>query len=372
MTSVVICFEVIVILLALNPFHVWTVISEGDGFTITDTLVIYAGSVAAILSAIMWRHADVNTTKLGINAMRNMTPILSLVWLALFSTINVPSPDLLVIGALAVFSTDILIDFQAEKQMGFKSLVLALWACGGIVYLRDRIAGDFRWLTVEPHYYGLLTLTATVFILILSFRRSRLAERTNNEAEVGLSLTSKLEDLVTKGVLPKDVFEDLHTIDTTSQMEDLEHAYTSIRSKLLKEAASAHISELIRELNLLTYSKQQGRHYMELAVLYIFSLITVGITLTTRPDAVAWSGFLIDMFAMLFSSAVVFMTFTIVDQGADRAFPILDNRSLAVQFKHIRSGARSSTLQRRVAVGIAAAIATTYSGMLYLKWIYPL
>lgn len=104
-----------------------------DGLTISVVGGIFAGAFASII----WRKANLLAHNLGINAIAYLTPILALFWLLLASKVNVPRVDYLVIGTAAIVAANLLINFEAEIRFGFRSLLIALWMCGVVVYLRD-------------------------------------------------------------------------------------------------------------------------------------------------------------------------------------------------------------------------------------------
>ena len=64
--------------------------------------------------SIAWRKANIYTTNLGINALAYATPVLSLIWLFSLGQANVTRVDYLVIGAAAIITANLLINFEAE------------------------------------------------------------------------------------------------------------------------------------------------------------------------------------------------------------------------------------------------------------------
>ena len=50
-------------------------------------------------------------------------------------------------GTAAIITANLTMNFEAEIRWGFRALVLALIACGAIVYLRDDV---FTSLGIEP------------------------------------------------------------------------------------------------------------------------------------------------------------------------------------------------------------------------------
>ena len=104
---------------------------DGQGLVIG----VIGGGFVQVFSSIFYRKAVLSTDNLGINALGYAIPILSLMWLGLFSHIGVARVDYLVIGAAAIIVSNLLINFEAEIRWGFKALILALLVSGTVVYL---------------------------------------------------------------------------------------------------------------------------------------------------------------------------------------------------------------------------------------------
>ena len=89
---------------------------DGQGLVIG---VIGGGFVQAF-SSIFYRKAALSTDNLGINALCYVIPILSLMWLGLFSHIGVARVDYLVIGAAAIIVSNLFINFEVEIRWGLQ------------------------------------------------------------------------------------------------------------------------------------------------------------------------------------------------------------------------------------------------------------
>ena len=99
---------------------------------------VIVGVLLQASAAILQRKANLLTRNLGINALGYAIPILSLIWLWIFSEINVLRPDYLLIGAAAIVTANLLINFDTEIRWRFKALILALGTYGPTVYLSGR------------------------------------------------------------------------------------------------------------------------------------------------------------------------------------------------------------------------------------------
>ena len=195
--------------------------------TIPTNIAVYAvvgGVVFLSVGNIAWRTANLVTHDLGINTISYLTPVLGLIWLFLFSQVGVIRVDYLIIGTAAILTANLLINFEAERLIGFKALVVALWACGTVVYLRGGAWG----IWVGGDYFNALALSATVFILILSFRVDSRATRVLDEDNRSFRLVRELDALARRGLISSDTCEYVLTVNQSERAE-LQKAYTSAR-----------------------------------------------------------------------------------------------------------------------------------------------
>ena len=163
--------------------------SLGEQFT---TRILLAGFLTGLfivaLGGVAFRQANLLTSNLGINALRYSTLLFSVLWLFLFRDTNFMNLDFLIIGATAIIITNLLLNFEAEIRLGYKSLILALWGCGTFVYFREGIA--------FYDYFNLIEVAVVIFILVLSFRTDRLVRRTTNEENNTIELQQKISAFV--------------------------------------------------------------------------------------------------------------------------------------------------------------------------------
>lgn len=81
-------------------------------FSPTEFIIIIVGGIPVAAGAILLRKANLITYNLGINTMSYFTPVLSLGWLFLFSTVSIERHDLLIAGAAVVCAASILVSFR--------------------------------------------------------------------------------------------------------------------------------------------------------------------------------------------------------------------------------------------------------------------
>ena len=340
---------------------------------------IIGGILSSGLGDILWRTANLRTDNLGINALGYATPCFSLTWLFLFSRVGVALPDYLIIGGAAIVATNILINFEAEIRWGFKALVLGLGACGAVVYLRDGVfarLGLDDWQWASSGYFEALALSATIFTLILSFRVARLANRTREEDNRAFALFREMDGLVRRNVIDQAIREHILTIDA-AQGPELAKAYAEARSCIsvaLRQAGGPDREKLIAletELDALAHSRQQAINFGELCALVIFAGITIFLALCSRPVVSGATGLLVEIFTMLFSAVIAFLTVNVWDLQRDRRSRILQGsasqpgRGYGVVFQDQRRRA----FEQWISILASSAIVAAYVGLLGHKWL---
>ena len=346
-------------------------------FSILGGVLLHAPGI------VMYRLANLRTNNLGINAIAYATPIFSLAFLWVFSHIDVARLDYLMIGAAAIITANLLINFEAEIRWGFKALLLALGTFGAVVYLRD---GVFEFLGVEPWnwadsgYFESITLSATVFTLLIAFRVARLASRTSDEDNRTFSVYRKLDLLARRGVINGDVCYHILRLDQSKDAASQKDAYVKARQYIadvrpqdLNEPDSQLLSDAEANLDALARSKQVDIHLGEVFAMGIFAAITVGLALLSRPPQLGgWTRLLVDLFAMLISAVVVFLLFHIQDLQRERDERKLEPLEPRADYRHY--SVRFIDTERRLpdqllSFIVAAAIVLTYTGMLAHKWL---
>lgn len=352
----------------------------GESIPIRSLLLgtFVGGTVIQAAGNVLWRLANLRTEDLGLNAISYATPCFSLGLLLAFSYVNVESGDYLAIGAIAIVTVNILVNFKAEERWGFKALVLALGATGGAVYLRERVFAyfgfvDWTWKGTTG-YFEALALSATVFTLLLAFRVARLVSRAREENNRAFALFRNVQEMVGRGLLESRIPEQVRQIDYIKG-RDLLRVYADVTRTLHESLENAdavdreRLSQIQAELDALVHSRQQGINFGELSSLFVFGGLTVILTLTSRPDFGPWGGFLVDLFDMLLASVVVFLTVNVLDLQSDRNSPVLEYRheyaGVGVHFED----ATDRTVERLVSVIAGLLVAITYALLMAHKWL---
>ena len=363
-----------------SPINAAAGLLSGETIALTSLAIGLSGGILVQASAsVLLRKSLLTTRDLGVSSMIYAVPALSLGWLWAFSKVDIARPDFLIIGAAGIIAANLLINFEAEIRFGFKSLIIALWACGAVVYLRPvdgALFGVENWEWTGTEYFAALALSATIFTLILSFRIARLASRTTEEENRSFAIFQKLDALVRRGAVSGEVRRLMLSIDVSEQRpENLRKAYDDAMTLISQAASEAEsesdrerLGEVESELNALVHSKQRGIVFGELFALCVFAGITVALALFSRPEIFGWTAFLVETLAALFSAVIVFLIFNALDLQRERFGAIL-KKANGGGYRVAFDDVRSRVFERRVSVVVGLALAAAYIGLLWNKWI---
>lgn len=312
------------------------------------------------------------THNLGINAISHGTPIFSLAWLFLFAQVDVTRVDYLLIGAAAIITANLLINFEAEIEFGFKALIMSLWACGAVVYLRP---AGWVWEGSEG-YFGVLGLSATMFTLILAFRVSRFVDRTSYEDNTMYSIFHTLDLLARRGVVAGQVRENMMSLDAARNIEDTYVAYGDIKLNLQSAQSTAQtpddqqtLSQTEASLDSVIHSKQRGNNFGEFFALIVFAVITVAMALLARPEQSGWTGFLVEMFTFPFCAVIVFLTVNAWDVHRDWLAAVFSRHPESGWYGVLIRDDSNRDFEQWASVVIGLAVTVTYAFLLWDKWL---
>ena len=321
-------------------------------YAITGGLLVNSIGIAA------FRVANLKTDDLGLNALAYITPLVTLIWLWLLSILDVPHPDYLIIGAMAIVASNLLINAKADMRVAYSALVISLWVFGTFVYFHD------GYTTEVP-----LELTVTVFILVLSFRVDRLARRTSREEEWVFEAFRRLELLVVKRQISDDAWrEPMLKIDKHEKLHELTAAYADLTRYLAAQmkkgkAPRDALDEImgIRHLvDNLVHSRQQGAHFGEIvAIALTGALIVTGLLLFSGHREVYG-----EITSFVLSAVVVFLFFNILDLQKDRRGRILKYGGKEYDGEYVvkfDDKARSRKVQQWISVMTSAVIVLVFA-----------
>ena len=386
----------------------------GGTGSMSAEILIWGFAAGALfgLGGILLRIANSSDNNPNRNSLLFLTPILALVWL-FWKGVKIPRTDLFLIGAALVIAIIIIVRNDPDQErdtmryseapargmrLSFMALILSLWAFGTLMLLRDEsyLKEHLSWYGGE--YWGLMALSATVFALIFGFRTNRLASRVDKEEDTMLRLFRKCEYLAERELLDPQVLGNIRRM-YRSGPRSLESAYREARSKLIDHPPQndqaidryAELFEIRSELDILAHSKQRGREFVELIALALLALVTIVLGTGSRPQDlvplpdlsvnVLWTGFLSEIFVMLFLSTVTFLWLGLFDLHRDRDLPLIvgndeqqddeqqaivpaSNREYSIFFRHDEN----LIFQRVISVLVCLGMCTIFVIVLFDKW----
>ena len=385
LSSLIMANATIIILVIIGKIGL---ISQGIAWNLTFTvnqtgwftneiswLICIAGGFVSGMGTWWLRKGNLITKTLDVNGIYYLTPFLSVIWLIPFGLAQLEQWDYFIIGALIITATSVLIAIEGRTdRKGFRGLIVSLWSVGVLTYFREEwielpwLAGNtpWEWGVESVDYYSIIVVSATIFILILSFRISRLVERTNKEEDQYLRMDFLLTKMMEINKDPKveklkELLDDLDQSSKASAVGDLKYKFDDLfrnlnsRDKDFKKFAN----ELELDVSLLCKSKERGRYLAENLVLYIFALVTIMVTMGTRPAVTSdWNALLIDMLAFLFSSGICFMTINLVDLRLYRERPTNEREDDSI----------NQTAVQVISIILAIVVSISFVVLLYDKW----
>ena len=180
------------------------------------------------------------------------------------------------------------------------------------------------WWWKGAGYFESITLSATVFTLLLVFRVTRLVSRTSEEDSRTFIVYRNLDLLARRGVIDENVCGLLLEVDRSNDLALVKETYrkmcvhiSAVVPATLNEADSPLLSQAEANLDALIRSKQVDIHLGEMFALVIFAAVTIGLALFSLPPQVeGWTRLLSDAFAMVVSSVTLFLLVHIQDPAA--------------------------------------------------------
>ena len=363
-------------------------VGSGFGMSLSHVLAIgiVGGALLDSFGTVFQRTAVLRTNNLGVNAIAYSTPVLALAWLWSFRGVGVDQPGYLIIGAAAIIVANLLINFEAEVRWGFKALLIAIWTCGAVTYLREGFfgaAGVTQWNWSSAGYFESITLAATVFTLLLAFRVTRLVSRTSEEDNRTFVVYRNLDLLVKRGVIDGEVCRHMMELDRSRDLSAVRESYISVRGYMdsvapeaLGEVDGQLLSEAGSSLDSLVRSKQVDIHLGEIFALVIFASVTVGLALFSRPpEEAGWPRLLSDVFAFVVSSVIIFLLVHIFDLQRERAAPKLvshgsiDGGRTDRRFLVLFPDTARRSFDQWLSMVVGFAMTTVYLCLLAQRWL---
>ena len=336
---------------------------------------------------VLVRLANLQTDNLGVNAISYLTPVFSIAILAIFGRLGDVRPEFIVIGVTAIVAVNLFLNFNPEHRLGFNSrlsfrtLVMSFWMAGVLVYMKEDWLDSSMVLSSASDYWGLLAVTSTMFVLILSFRITRLHARTTFEETHTALVFRKLERLVRTGVFEDDsILRPVARMDSTSDPQVLAPNYQEVRNQLrdahtrcsITSTHSHDLAEVEGEIDALVLSKQYGREFAELVAVVLLGVVTVAIATVGSPFA---SDFMRNLFSVVFSATIAFLIANLIDLRRERNTPfiqlvLLEDTEESEEPKDYQVLIRENAtplVERVVSIMVAAGTFMAFGVLLYLQ-----
>lgn len=325
-----------------------------------------------------------------------LVPVAALALLVGFADTHIARPDMLVVGAAGVVALNMVMHLDPEgantRQRGgghgYKASVLALWGAGATVLFRDEwLPANWRvWSVVE--YWGLVGVLVTIFVLIWSFRQSRLFDRRQKMDSMMLRLHRHMEMLGRRGLMSTGDADQcarhLRVIDSERNPNRFNHAYFELRKYLARQAAAADAAgdeiwtSLLTGVEEFTNLRQQDRNFAETAMLTAFAALTCAVAVFARPvDTLAPFGrWAHDSASTIIAAAFLFLAFDLVDKRSELDAPTLREVGESAPAKHGKppdwrlelNTYGSQRFQRATAAALGGAMLIGAVAMLGVKW----
>ena len=344
------------------------------------SVAFVAGLIVNTTAGVLWRKANMADDDISFNALGYGIPILALLFLFFFNQADITRIDYMILGATAIIVANLLIHFDAEVRWSFEALILALGGCGTVVYFRTELFDWFgvtAWNRSGDGYFGSIALAATVFTLLLAFRVARLVTRTSDEENRTFSILRKLDSPVRREVINDDVRQCIMLIDETNNQATLKEYYLKTRRYIATAISSDDsdrqaLNNTEAELDMLVRSKQVSPVLGEILALLVFAGITIFLTIFTRPsEPDGWIRLILDLFAMLVSSGIIFLMIYSIDLDHERDAHKLERvaESDSETFLLLFPGTEQRLFDQWLSVGVGAIIIMVYAGLLAHKWL---
>ena len=366
---------------SLGAAAVGLIVGLGRGETFDAGMVgmaFLAGLVVNTTAGILWRKANLAEDEIGFNALGYAIPILAMLFLLFSDAAQITRVDYLILGSTAIIVANLLINFEAEIRWSFEALILALGGCGTIVYFRADLfdwIGIPNWTWSGDGYFGSVALAATVFTLLLAFRVARLVTRTSDEENRTFNLLRKLDSLVKRGVIDGEVRECLRVIDESNKQATLKEYYLRVRKHIadatpVDDSDRQALNQSEAELDSLVRSKQVSPVLGEIFALLVFAGITIFLTMFTKPgEPDGWIRMLIDLFAMLVSSVIIFLMIYSMDLDRERDAHKLEQASEGGDYLLLFPDTEQRLFDQWLSIAVGVGIVLTYAGLLAHKWL---
>lgn len=289
------------------------------------------GFIVIGFTVLFLRKALVATVSQEVLSIHYFAPFLALIFLSVFTTIAIARLDWFVIGSGIILTVNLFLNTESsEENLGLSWFAISIWVTGVVVLFRDSWFGNWlnnEWLwSGSTDYFALLGLSTTVFILIFSFRTLRTVDRIRQEEQSAFSVYWKIRLLKGKNAEELNSIIKIDKSKSLEQLHEIEKDLLLSLEKPIEGAGKIDQAIVLGELDMLVHSKTKGRDIIEPIVLISFSLLTIFITLVSRPQFQTWNSMVIDSFTILFTATIAYLTINIFDLRRERSDAVLERK----------------------------------------------
>lgn len=293
--------------------------------------------------------------------------------------------EIAVVGFLTLLAILALASFKSEKYLlALPSLFISLLVFGAFVLFRDEWDSwreNIESASNDFGYYGLVAGGGTIFILLMSFEINRILARITKEENIIFFLGERLKNLAPSKEKAEAVLKNLQCLDDAGEGDDFKQKYEELWKELETtdsnipqgDPAKDKIEEASIQLNELAQSRQHERGTSEFIAIILLGLFLLVVSLFLRPaDNIEIAAVFVDLFALLFSTTVLYLIFYLVDLRRGRFLKTVTTRDrggnqygkILVYFQDTRI-----PWETRAQYILAATILVAYSVLYSLKWL---
>ncbi|MEM9726405.1 MAG: DMT family transporter, partial [Pseudomonadota bacterium] len=268
-------------------------------------IAIYGLVILTISNIAYYRGVALAKSHL-INAIWNIAPVLSVVWLYLLGAGELTT--LIGVGAACIIVSNLMLNLRVEARLSYTLTIVWILAAGSAIYFFEG-AGN-------TEYYDAVAGPLLFLGLLFGFLVDRLIRRTESEHQLVLRLLSAVDEA-------SDLREERRiaareAVLAVAEGADAQEGRAAYRALLALEPTRGDgaaptgrggpAAQARETLDALLLSKAQGVSVGEALVLALIAALTNALALSARPN-----DFSADVFALVVSTGVVFTVATVYD-----------------------------------------------------------
>lgn len=309
-------------------------------------IAVYGVFCLAIGSIFYYRALRLTTKSLSIHMISYLSIVMAIVWLWVIKIDNITAPIL--IGTAYVLVSNILLNFNLEKNYAYNGSILWILFAGTLVYFSD------GWF-IES-YYDAIIAPLFFFAITLAFLIDRLTKSRELEETHILNFISNLIEEKPEKV--ETYLRQITQMGCATSLAGLHKHYMQLCGETLGKDNRVLLNKFI-------ISRVKGIKYSEIFVLILTGLLSVAIAIFYRPQ-----GFLYDVFALILTTAVIFNLLYIHDKNKDRSARFLEIRNASgntypeVVFDSARS---QMTIQKFISSILLGSVIVIFGFVFFLK-----